>query len=240
MQSVFCVDRLKGVRPGRCFKGVRPGPYKEVPNEQSFDVAKIEFQEDGSLAEASQLKTAADTIKAARDADRNGALVVLFIHGWHHNAQWDVTKYASHWDADAKDWNADVKDDPHFRQFRRVLMGLSVREAERYLPSGESGGRRVVGIYLGWNGDPTSWFGSWLSGTQYSTHLSFYNRYRAAEKVGGGSAIREAIRTIVEITKTPKPNRPEVPACPGGSLDGSAGAGGGLPCPATRGGRSLG
>ena len=90
-------------------------------------------------------------------------------------------------------------------------MGLAVREAERYRPSGEQAGRRVVGIYLGWNGDPTSWFGSWLSRQGPATHLSFYDRYKAAEQVGGGRAIREAIRTIVEVTKTPMQDRPESP-----------------------------
>ena len=193
MQSVYCVDGANAVRLGRC---------DQRPNDQSFDVAIIEFQDDGSLADARQLKSAADTIAAARDADRNGVLVVLFIHGWHHSAKWDVSKYASHWDAEG----ADTGDDQHFRQFRRVLMGLTVREAERYLPFGEEGGRRVVGIYLGWNGDPTSWFGSWLSRQEYATHLSFYDRYKAAEEVGGGRAIREVIRTIVEVTKTPMQN----------------------------------
>jgi hypothetical protein len=195
VRSVFCVERSNSVRLGRC---------DEHPNHQSFDVAVIEFQDNGSLADASQLKSAEDTIAAARVANRNGALVVLFIHGWHHSARWDVSKYAS-------DWDADAGDDQHFRQFRRVLMGLAVREAERYLPSGEAGGRRVVGIYLGWNGDPTSWFGSWLSRKEHATHLSFYDRYKAAEAVGGGRAIREAIRTIVEVTKSPMQDRPESP-----------------------------
>ena len=111
----------------------------------------------------------------------------------------------------APEWDAEAGDDQHFRQFRRVLMGLAVRESERYLPSGEPAARRVVGIYLGWNGDPTSWFGKWLSGTDYATHLSFYNRYKEAEAVGGGGAIREAIRKIIDATKEPKTNEPESP-----------------------------
>ena len=74
VQSVFCVDRISdSVRSGRC---------NGRPNDQSFDVAIIEFQDDGSLADATQLKSAEETIAAARDDNRNGALVVLFIHGW--------------------------------------------------------------------------------------------------------------------------------------------------------------
>ena len=81
--SVFCVDRIcNSVRVGRC---------NGRPNDQSFDIAVIEFQDDSFLANADRLKSAEDTIAAARDANRNGALVVLFIHGWHHSAKWDVS-----------------------------------------------------------------------------------------------------------------------------------------------------
>jgi hypothetical protein len=91
-------------------------------------------------------------------------------------------------------------------------MGLAVREAERYLSTtGEASGRRVVGIYLGWDGDPNSWFGSWLTRTEYATHLSFYNRYQTAETVGGAGALRDALRSIVEVTKRPQQDRPESP-----------------------------
>jgi hypothetical protein len=164
--SVFCVES----------NGVRPGFGNRPPNDPSFDVAVIEFENDGSFTDSGQLKATVDGIAAARDANPYGALVVLFIHGWHHSAKWDVDKYVSQ-------WNAAAEDDQHFRQFRRVLMGLVKREAERYLATGDRG-RRVVGIYLGWNGDPISWFGSWLSHTEHATHLSFYNRYKVAEAVG--------------------------------------------------------
>jgi hypothetical protein len=192
--SVFCVDREDD--------RVQLGPANKPPNHQSFDVAVIEFQDDGSFVDSAQLKAATDCIGAARESNRSGALVVLFIHGWHHSAKWDVGKYESSWDAEADD-------DQHFRQFRRVLMGLAVREAERYLPP--AGGRRIVGIYLGWHGDPNSWFGKWLSSTKYATHLSFYNRYKTAERVGAAGGLENALRSIVEITKRPHEDWPECP-----------------------------
>jgi hypothetical protein len=193
--SVFCVDRGAN--------GVRMGPCAKQPNHQSFDVAAIEFGDGGALVDRTQLSNAAACIEQARKADDNGVLVVLFIHGWHHNARWDVDQYAT-------DWDADVGDDQHFRQFRRILMGLAVRESERYLEN-NTRGRRVIGVYLGWNGDPTSWIGAWLSRTDHLTHLSFYNRYREAEAVGGGRDLREVIRTIVEATKKPITGKPESP-----------------------------
>jgi hypothetical protein len=153
----------------------------------------VEFQDDGSFADPSQVEAAENCITEVRRINENGALVVLFIHGWRCNARWDTSKYASAWDA-----NAD--DDQHFRDFRRVLMGLALRESERY-PTGKPGGRRVVGIYLGWNG---------VSPTDDSV-LSFWDRYEIAELVGGGRPVREAIRTIVEKTKVPMKDRPESP-----------------------------
>ena len=197
--SFFCVDREAN--------GVRRGPCAKPPNHQSFDVAAIEFGDEGDLVDRTQLSNAAACIEQARKADDNGVLVVLFIHGWHHNARWDIDQYAT-------DWDADVGDDQHFRQFRRILMGLAMRESERYSDINDINtrrGRRVIGVYLGWNGDPTSWIGAWLSRTDHLTHLSFRDRYRVAEAVGGGRALREVIRTIVEATKKPITGKPESP-----------------------------
>jgi hypothetical protein len=171
--SVFNVDVLKGVRPGR---------EDRAPNDQSFDLAVIEFNDDGTFVDSSQVAAAAGCVSEARRSNGNGAVVVLFIHGWHHGAAWNVAR----------------DDDTHFLAFRDVLMGLALREAERYAPGPL--GRRVVGVYLGWNGDPAS---SWMRDTRWLTHLSFWDRYRTAKKIGDGEAIRDTIRILVARTKDP-------------------------------------
>ena len=177
-------------------RGILPGSLGSVANDQSFDIAVIKFGDDGRLEDPAQLRAAADCIEGARRASNdNGAVVVLFIHGWHHDARWDISTNDG---------------DEHFKEFRRILMTLALRELERNGPNG-SLARRVVGVYLAWNGDPP---GSWLSGVPVLTHTSFWNRYRTAKKIGGAEAIRDVIGTIVERTKAPLENRPQVADSP--------------------------
>jgi hypothetical protein len=127
---------------------VSRGCADSQPNDQSIDIAHIEFNDDATFARAGQLKISLDCIANARRKNRNGAVVVLFVHGWHHNAAWNPATGVG---------------DEHFMQFRRILMSLALREAERYGIGGIPAGRRVVGVYLGWNGDPQSGFYAWIA-----------------------------------------------------------------------------
>jgi hypothetical protein len=163
------------------------------PNDQSIDVAHIEFNDEGTFARPGQLKIALDCIAHARNTNPNGAVVVLFVHGWHHNAAWNPS--------------TDMGDE-HFAQFRRILMSLALREAERYGSGGVPAGRRVVGLYLGWNGDPRSGFYAVI--TKYvHTNTSFYDRYGVAKTIASGQAIRQTLRGVVETAKSgPGPDSP--------------------------------
>ena len=164
--SVFTVQRNGTVQP-EC--------KKRRPNDQSFAVATVEFNDDGAFAKAGQLDAALSCITNARRQNRNGVLVVLFIHGWHHNAAWNTQTNEG---------------DAHFSEFRRILMSLALREAERYAPKG-AGGRRVVGIYFGWNGDPEAG-PSWPS---------FQKRSRVAVDIAKSTEIRQALTSIIDATK---------------------------------------
>lgn len=178
--SVFTVD----IRANDAIREeVQVGPVNRPPNNQSFDVAIIEFRDDGTLTAPNQLKAAADCIEHARRSNPNGAVVVLFIHGWHHSARWNLKT---------------GEGDTHFQAFRAVLQNLALREAERYMP--EPAGRRVVGIYLGWNGDPKAKLFNWVR------WASFWNRYRTAQAIGGNEPFRKAVQTVVARTKDPLDN----------------------------------
>jgi hypothetical protein len=175
LASAVTVDRVNGVQPGLM-------PFS--PNGQSYDLAILRFGDDGQLIDPQELAAVTASITNAR-TNPNGAVVVLFIHGWHHNDEWS---------------RADDSGDTHFKSFRKVLRALMLREAERYFNQPHGGGRRLVGIYLGWNGHPaTSWFpkGSFLNFT------TFRNRYRTARRIGQGSQLRHALRAIVATTKAP-------------------------------------
>lgn len=176
--SVFTVDILENKQEQeRIPRAIRP------PRDLSFDVAVLEFNDDGKYVEQSQLEAVEDWIGSVRrnNDNPNGAIVVLFIHGWHHSAV----------------WNSPTDGDSHFQSFRLLLASLALREAERALS------RRVVGIYVGWNGDPKhSPFNliKWIPGL---TKLTFWNRYDTAERIGAGEDLRNAIQTITSRTKEP-------------------------------------
>lgn len=167
--SVFTVER----------GGVHSGCIDSKPNDQSIDISTIEFEDNGSFSKGSQLDAAVGCIDHARSENPNGAIVVLFIHGWHHNAAWDPGTNGG---------------DPHFMEFRNLLMSLALREAERYF-SGPAG-RRVVGIYVGWNGDPKQ-------GMLHHLHedLSFWNRYEVASRIAGSADMRQMLASVIDHTK---------------------------------------
>jgi hypothetical protein len=182
-ESVYTVD----VSPTTIDRAAA-GPVAREPNHPSFDLAVIRFDDNGKLSQGGQLTAAEAAIAHARK-NANGAIVVLFIHGWHHSAAWNPV--------------TDEGDD-HFKAFRQTLKFLTLREAERYLPpKPTSGGRRVLGVYVGWNGDPPN---SWLANAgEPLTHLSFWNRYSTARDIGAGEDMRRMLRAIVSATKDPIP-----------------------------------
>src|SRR5260221_1627429 len=157
-------------------------PMSDVgPNKTSFDLAVVQFKDDGTYLNPSQIDAAEDCIRKARASkpNGNGAMVVVFIHGWHHGASWKRT---------ASTTASDIDGDDHFHSFRLVLESLALREAERYAYGGKEAGRRVVGIYIGWDGDPE---GSWRSRIPGITHTTVSNRYKVAGKVGGAPPFLE-------------------------------------------------
>src|SRR5439155_11564055 len=166
---------------------VSVGWTDEDPSQAVFNVAVIEFGDDGSCVDEAQSQAATQCISEARASARNpnGALVLVFIHGWHHNAEWNTKTDGG---------------DRHFHGFREVLKALTLREAERYLSSGSYGGRRVIGIYIGWSGDPPD---SRLKRIPVLTDLSFYERMRTAGEIGSAPPIEKAIQEIVLATKRP-------------------------------------
>ncbi len=96
-----------------------------------------------------------------------------FVHGWHNNAEWD---------------NANLE------SFRRLPKALMVREFEAHQ-------RRVIGVYVGWNGQPENGVGTWIGRIPGIKLVMFKDRYRVAEKTGQGDALSEI---LVELTSACK------------------------------------
>ncbi len=147
------------------------------PNEQEFDVTTLQLNDQGELVNAKLLKKTIKHIETSRKNNINGVIVTLFAHGWHHGS----------------DWN-----DSHFVSFRGLLASLCLRESERYDMNPR--GRRVIGIYLAWDGDPDD---SWLAGIPFLTNLTFWDRYSTAVKLGSKSDLYKIILSLIHATKSP-------------------------------------
>lgn len=147
------------------------------PSEQEFDVVTLQLNDQGELINPDLLEETIKHIETSRKNNINGVVVTLFAHGWHHGS----------------DWN-----DSHFVSFRGLLASLCIRESERF--DGKYRGRRVIGIYLAWDGDPDD---SWLAGIPFLTNLTFRNRYNTAVKLGSKSDLNEIILSLLDATKSP-------------------------------------
>lgn len=193
--SVFTVRPL--LTPPERRHEVAAGQLQAALDDPLFHVAVVQFSDVGK-AGPGQYAAAIDAIRAARRDSVNGALVVVFIHGWHHNADW--TRTAS---VDAKVPDGDC----HFHGFRLILESLALREAER------AAARRVIGVYLSWNGDPDGPIGRAFAKRSALTWTSFPTRYRAAQRIGEAPDFQETLRGIVATTKNPlvSPAEPETP-----------------------------
>src|SRR6185369_7857674 len=96
-----------------------------IEHHPSFTLGIVEFNDEG-LAWNRNQRTAVLTMLRQKGA-QNGALIVMFVHGWKHNAT--------------------VCDD-NVACFRRVLAGLAEAEARNPRPAK----RAIIGIYFGWRG----------------------------------------------------------------------------------------
>lgn len=123
----------------------------------NYRLRVIEFDEQGKPWSNGQGPSALAAIKQAH----NRPLVILFIHGWHHNA-------------DPSDANL------------RSFDGLLARLAEHKF----AGRQDIIGIYIGWRGESVrrdlDWTGIGLALRQ----TSFYSRKNETDRVAGDSLIK--------------------------------------------------
>jgi pimeloyl-ACP methyl ester carboxylesterase len=87
-----------------------------------FTMATLEFSDDGHTKDEAQKTAAMQLIR--EQAHDGGAIIVVFVHGWHHSA--------------------DAFDD-NMRCFRRVIARIHHIRADDKRP--------IIGVYLAWRGD---------------------------------------------------------------------------------------
>jgi|SoiMethySBSTD1v2_1073268.scaffolds.fasta_scaffold182432_3 hypothetical protein len=91
---------------------------------------------------------------------RESELIVWYIHGWKHNAD---------------------KEDSDRNNFERLIKKLAEKQSD------EGDRRRVVGIYIGWDG---------AVGPAFLRNLSFWNRKRAADRISQSSVLTKIFAAI--------------------------------------------
>jgi hypothetical protein len=112
----------------------------------------VELDDQGWLWDRKQLQ--AVLAKLADEGARRDLLMVVFVHGWKHNASVCDTNVAC---------------------FREVLLRLDDIEKLAARMEGREP-RRIAGIYIGWRGLSVT--------GRYLSNVSFYNRKTTAQRVG--------------------------------------------------------
>lgn len=127
--------------------------FQKIEDESGYDISFVEFDDTGNFAKREQMNL---LLKDLEDrAFKENFLIVLFAHGWKHNA---------------KEGDQNIKD------FRKILVKLSKKE-EAISKANSKKPRKVLGVYLGWRGES-------IAVEPLSTMLTFWERKDIALKVG--------------------------------------------------------
>ena len=147
-----------------------------VEEHPDFALAFLEFDDRGHLWEPTQVESAERLILEEAGGEQGpGVVVVVFAHGWKHNASIC---------------------DENVVCFREVLTGLDNLERVQAAASGYEP-RRVVGVYLGWRGLSVK--------PRLLKELTFYKRKATAHRIGEGDVLGvfgrlEALRDRLNAT----------------------------------------
>ena len=125
---------------------------------EHFDLAFAEFSERGNAFSDAYLKDVKNRI-AQKAADK-GVVLVIFVHGWKHNA---------------------AETDSNLIDFKKSLGAINDALQAR-LKDSSLGERDLVGLYIGWRGASIE--------LEYLKQITFWDRKAVAEEVGKGGVTR--------------------------------------------------
>jgi hypothetical protein len=133
-------------------------PHSTIEVATNYTLGYVEFDDQGWLFNKQQSEVI--TSEFSNESKTNGLLIVVYVHGWKHNAS---------------------SEDDNVEMFHNhILSRLAVME--NFLSTNESRPpRRVVGVYVGWRGLSDK--------VPLVNNVSFWNRKNAAERVGHGAVI---------------------------------------------------
>ncbi len=160
--------------------------YFKVPSSHTaaYQLFVVQADDFGSLWSVADAQKVLERVSA--DLAFDNVYVLLFIHGWHHNA-------------DPEDESLQQFQSTLARVSRR-LAGSNLSEVRRDLSG--TGSFRLIGVYVGWRGRS-------LPGVL--DYLTMWWRKSAAERVGDGD-VREFILRLQRIYRSNSaPTRPQNP-----------------------------
>lgn len=131
-------------------------------SDENYLIGFVEFDDQGQYHDRNQSKKLLDTLYA--DAYKNNLLIVVFVHGWQHNAE---------------------QNNDYIVNFRQTLKQLSQLESNAAKLEGRNQ-RDVAGIFVGWRGKSLS--------IPFVNALTFWDRKATAHKVGNGAVVELLIR----------------------------------------------
>ena len=134
----------------------------------TFDLGIIEFKDDGTLWSPAQKHLVVEKI---REIAKTGATIIVYAHGWHHNAK---------------------VDDGNIVSFRNVLATIASQQHVGMTCGDRNPTKNhVVGVYIGWRRESST--------NKVLTWLTIWDRKRAAHTIGGPSTTME--KRVQELKK---------------------------------------
>lgn len=124
----------------------------------SHDIAFAEFSERGNAFSDQAIAMVLDKVKT--QAEAQGVVLVVFIHGWKHNAS---------------ETDSNVRD---FKDAMQTMSGI----LEKTFKDEKLRSRRLVGVYVGWRGASIT--------LPILEELTFWDRKAVAEELGSGGITR--------------------------------------------------
>lgn len=156
-------DGLNGLNPIKELP--RAGVMENIAHQQagfltgaSYELAFVEFDDQGMCYNRKQMTEIAARLDDMRQNSED-AIVLVFVHGWKHNAR---------------------TDDENLSSFRVVLADTAAFEKDKASPGAKA--RPVLGVFVGWRG--LTAFGP----TDLIADATFWGRQQAGHRVSTGSA----------------------------------------------------
>ena len=165
-------------------------PPSNDPKPKHFEVAFVEFDDQGLVFDKEQMRFVLDRV-AVRSKVKRPFLVLVFVHGWKHNA---------------------AICDPNVSCFREMVRTAAMspsltttqdtkdEDTKTDDPNWESTDVDVLGVYV-------SWYGHSLTALE---NLTFFARKQAAERVAQGQA-RTLFTGLLDIQRDVREQHPENP-----------------------------